>query len=86
MQKPPSMVDLYFMEARSKLIDIAAFIDRVEKNGEEKDFRFQAFLGAVDKLKNQPRAIAVLDHFSDPSKNPVPKAGNPAIGAWDKPK
>ena len=53
MQKLPSMVDLYFMEARSKLIDIAAFIDRVERNGEEKDFRFQAFLGAIDKLKNE---------------------------------
>ena len=86
MQKLPSTVDLYFMKARSNLVDIAAFIDRVERNGEEKDFRFQAFLGAIDKLKNKSRAVAVLNHFSDPSKNPVTKAGNPAIGAWDNPK
>ena len=86
MQKPPSMLDLYFMEARSHLIDIAAFMDRVEKNGEKNDFRYQAFLGALDKLHKKPRSIAVLDHLSDPSKTPVLVAGKPAIGAWKKPK
>lgn len=30
MPEKPEIIDLYFMNARSKLIDIAAFMDRIE--------------------------------------------------------
>lgn len=35
------------MDARSKLIDIAAFMDRVERIGDVNDYRYQAFLKAL---------------------------------------
>jgi hypothetical protein len=37
------LLDLYFMEARAKLIDLGAFIDRVERGAGEEDFRMKAF-------------------------------------------
>lgn len=40
------LIDLYFLEARSKLIDLAAFLDRVERATAEADFRHQALLKA----------------------------------------
>lgn len=53
---PMSQKDLiaeYFMEYRAQLLDVAAFMDRmersVEKNGEE-DFRYKALLAAIDVL------------------------------------
>ena len=44
------VLDLYFMDARSKLIDLAAFIDRVERASGEDDFRIKAFREALKKL------------------------------------
>lgn len=53
---PMSQKDLiaeYFMEYRAQLLDVAAFLDRMErsvdKNGED-DFRFKALLEAIDIL------------------------------------
>ncbi|MCB1123871.1 MAG: hypothetical protein KJT03_20115, partial [Verrucomicrobiae bacterium] len=53
-------VELYFMDARSKLIDIAAFMDRVERDGLTADFRYQAFLEALSELHGDNRAENVL--------------------------
>ena len=33
------VLDLYFMDARCKLIELAAFLDRVERSTGEPDFR-----------------------------------------------
>ncbi|MFU8848927.1 MAG: hypothetical protein ACNA77_09470 [Opitutales bacterium] len=79
-----SMVDAYFMDARSKLIDIAAFMDRVERFGETEDFRYQEFVKALDALNSGDRAEAVLKMFSDPSAEPCERAGKPAVGAFRK--
>ena len=53
---PMSQKDLineYFMEYRAQLLDVAAFLDRmersVEKNGED-DFRFKALLDSIKVL------------------------------------
>lgn len=79
------MLDLYFMDARSKLIDIAAFLDRVQRANGEEDFRMDAFREALKALQEaEPtRARNVLLSLSDPSMEPIDKApGKGAIGAF----
>ncbi len=80
-----NLVDLGFMDARSKLIDLAAFFDRVQRAGQDDDFRVTALQAALAKLHaNEPeRARQVLLTFSDPTEQPVEKAAmQGAIGAW----
>lgn len=80
-----NLVDLGFMDARSKLIDLAAFLDRVQRAGQEDDFRVQALKNAISVLSlNEPkRAQEVLLSFSDPSTEPIEKATmQGAIGAY----
>ena len=57
------VLDLYFMENRAKLIDLAAFLDRVDRAEGEADFRLGAFQQAMrclgtetaDRAKNRRR-------------------------------
>lgn len=73
------------MDSRSKLIDLAAFLDRVQRAGQENDFRVQALKKAIGLLSlNEPqRAREVLISFSDPSTEPIAKATmQGAIGAF----
>ncbi|MDB6174883.1 MAG: hypothetical protein JWL59_4194 [Chthoniobacteraceae bacterium] len=79
------VLDLYFMDARSKLIDLAAFLDRIERATGEADFRFEAFKRALDLLsaENASKARGVLMSLSDPTIEPIAKApGKGACGAW----
>ena len=79
------ILDLYFMDARSKLIDIAAFLDRVDRGEGEPDFRLDAFRKALAELhRGEPeRAKGVLMSLSDPTVEPIAKAhGKGAVGAW----
>ncbi len=79
------LLDLYFMDARSKLIDIAAFLDRVDRAEGKADFRLAAFQQAIEELmQNEPvRAKHVLLTFSDPTTEPLAAApGKGACGAW----
>ncbi|MDB6018928.1 MAG: hypothetical protein JWR19_3417 [Pedosphaera sp.] len=78
-------LDLYFMDARWKLIDLAAFIDRVERAEGEDDFRMKAFRTALMELSkgNREKAKQVLLAFSDPTTEPIPTATTKAAcGAW----
>ena len=70
------VLDLYFMDARSKLIDLAAFIDRVERATGEDDFRMKALRGALKELSsgNKEKAKQVLLAFSDPTTEPISAA------------
>jgi hypothetical protein len=79
------LLDLYFMDARAKLIDLAAFLDRVDRGEGEPDFRLAAFRKALEELhKGEPaRAKSVLMALSDPTTEPIAKApGKGACGAW----
>lgn len=79
------VLDLYFLEARSKLIDLAAFLDRVERAPGEDDYRLAALRAAFGELSGpgKNRAEAVLLAFSDPTTEPIPQApGKGATGAW----
>jgi hypothetical protein len=69
-------VDLSFMDARFKLIELAAFLDRVQRAGQEGDFRVQQLKEALAHLgQSQPdRAKQVLLTFSDPTTEPIAKA------------
>ena len=82
------ILDLYFVDARFKLIDIAAFLDRVDRAGGAGDFRAQAFRRALAELgRNGPdRAKSVLLAFSDPTTEPIPAAATKAAcGAFPTP-
>jgi len=79
------LLDLYFMDARAKLIDIAAFLDRLDRGTGEADFRLAAFRAALELLSaGEPvRARGVLLSFSDPTTEPIAKSpGKGAVGAW----
>ncbi len=81
------VLDLYFMEARSKLIDLAAFLDRVDRAEGAGDFRITAFRQALRELQGpQPdRAERVLLSLSDPTPEPISHApSKAAAGAWPR--
>jgi hypothetical protein len=73
---PTNLVDLGFMDARFKLIELAAFLDRVQRAGQQDDYRVKALRAAIAQLSaDQPqRAKDVLLSFSDPSSAPIPQA------------
>ncbi|HEY1719039.1 MAG TPA: hypothetical protein VGH42_12200 [Verrucomicrobiae bacterium] len=81
------ILDLYFLDARHKLIELAAFLDRVERADGKDDFRLKAFrtaLGELSGSKNQ-KVKNVLLAFSDLTMKPIAKAESKgAQGAWLK--
>lgn len=79
------ILDLYFTDARSRLIDLAAFLDRVERGEGEADFRLAALREALGHLVSDSpeKAKAVLLALSDPTMEPLPAATTKsATGAW----
>src|SRR5262245_38203407 len=79
------VLDLYFMDARAKLIDLGAFIDRVERAAGEEDFRMKAFRTALTELSQgqSHKAKLVLLALSDPTTEPIATATTKAAsGAW----
>lgn len=81
------VLDLYFLDARHKLIEIAAFLDRVARAEGKDDFRLKAFRAALGVLtgdKNE-KAKSVLLAFSDLTTKPIETAaGKGAIGAFPR--
>jgi len=83
--QPAKIADLSFMDARFKLIEIAAFLDRVQRAGQDGDFRVQALKKAIQHLSGAEsnRAKKVLLSFSDPTLEPIAKATmQGALGAY----
>ncbi len=79
------LLNLYFLDARSKLIDLAAFLDRVERATGEDDFRLRSFRAALRHLDGSEteKAKAVLRTLSDPTTEPLDQATTKgATGAW----
>jgi hypothetical protein len=83
-----AVIDAYFIEHRGKLLDLAAFLDRVDRAGtpaRAEDFRLDAFRRAVALLTDgkPERSRRILELLSDPSLEPIPAAGvKGAIGAY----
>jgi hypothetical protein len=81
------ILDLYFLDARHKLIELAAFLDRVERADGRDDFRLKSFRTALGVLTNNKKEKAknVLLAFSDPTVEPISKAtAKGATGAYAK--
>jgi len=82
------VLDFYFLDARAKLIDLAAFLDRLDRASGQADFRLSAFQQALRGLqaldgRRAERARQVLLTLSDPTTEPIPAApGKGACGAW----
>ena len=68
-QSRQQVIDTYFMEHRAKLIDIAAYLDRIDRGtgGEVSDFRDDFFRRALLILSDGEthRAKRILNLFSD---------------------
>lgn len=62
---------MQFVDARARLIDVAAFLDRLERHDGEADVRLKYFKEALGILQEDrvDRAKAVLEAFSDHSEN-----------------
>ena len=84
------LVDEYFIENRNRIIEVAAFLDRLDRAdvaGAGRDFRMQALADAIAVLSgdgpNRVRDIQML--MSDPTTEPraaLDRKG--AVGAFDR--
>lgn len=85
MPDKKKIADLHFMDARCKLIDLAAFFDRMDRHEGAADYRDQALRAALPiLLENRgDRAKAVLDFLSDESTELLESA--PFQGAFGAP-
>jgi len=72
------VIDRYFLEHRAKVLDIAAFLDRVDrcKDG-SKDFRLEALHRCIEELQSdmEGRAERIQLVLSDLSTDPIDEAG-----------
>ena len=81
------IVDAYFMEHRAKLLDLAAFLDRLDRAADgagRDDVRIRALLRALPLLDDGAgeRTRRILELLSDHSVDPVPAAHTQsALGA-----
>jgi hypothetical protein len=83
-----AIIEHGFVPARAKLIEVAAFLDRVERYGSADDFRCVALREAAALLVDgkSGRARRILESLSDPTTNPDKKStGKAALGAWQRP-
>jgi hypothetical protein len=67
MLSKKELLNLQFIDARARVIDLAAFLDRLDRHDGESDIRLAYFTKALAVLhENRPdRAKAVLEVFSD---------------------
>jgi len=83
-QTKQQVIDSYFMEHRAKLIDLAAYLDRIDRGQGEApdDFRDNAFRSAIAiLLDGEPhRAKRILESFSDFSSD-LPQSAEGMKGA-----
>jgi len=79
------VVDHGFIPTRAKLIEVAAFFDRVERYQSADDFRCAALRAAAALLVDgkPERARRILEKLSDPTTEPESvSSGKAALGAW----
>ena len=87
MTQRSQVLDLYFIDARSKLLDLCAFLDRLERADGAGDYRQAGLEKALGVLADPDlagrRAQQALLALSDPTSEPVPHSlGKAATGAW----
>jgi len=88
-QNREEVINTYFMEHRAKLIDVAAYLDRLDRArpaGDEADFRDVAFRNAIAILTDgeSQRARRILELFSDHTTD-MPQSAEGMKGALGAP-
>ncbi len=82
------LVDEYFIENRTRLLEVAAFLDRLDRedpDGTARDFRMKAFAEAVDALTGRDRVMRIQLLLSDPTTVPLERLDRKsALGAYDR--
>ena len=79
------LLDEYFIEARAHLLDLAAFLDRMERAEGLPDFRWSSLAASVRLLSDRhpEKTRRILECLSDPTDLPAEHAaGKSACGAW----
>jgi len=89
-QSRGKVIDTYFLEHRAKLLDIAAYLDRIDRARPDEasaDFRDTAFRLAIAILSDgeTQRAKRILDLLSDHSSD-VPQSAEGMKGASGAPR
>ena len=85
MPSKKEILDLQFINMRHKLIDLAAFLDRIDRHPGEDDYRFAALKKSLPILLTDApdRARKVLESLSDQTEEISPTA--PFQGAFGAP-
>lgn len=84
------LVDEYFIENRTRVLEIAAFLDRLDRAGDgqaARDFRVRALCEALAVLDggSAPRVEQIQMIFSDPTTEPLERLDQKsARGAYDR--
>lgn len=84
------LVDEYFIENRTRLLEIAAYLDRLDRAGDGEaagDFRMRAFDEALEVLAGgeSDRLHRIQMIFSDPTTEPLERLDQKsARGAYDR--
>lgn len=87
------LVDEYFIENRTRLLEIAAFLDRLDRRDPglaERDFRVRAFREGIAVLadtseSDETRVQRIQMILSDPTTEPLEKLDQKsARGAYDR--
>jgi hypothetical protein len=85
---PKELVDEYFIENRTRLLEIAAFLDRLDRTdpSASQDFRMQAFIeGLAIVAEGGGRLDRLQLLFSDPTTEPLGALDRKsAFGAYDR--
>ena len=82
------LIDEYFIENRTRLLEIAAFLDRLDRTdavSAENDFRIKAFTEAVDALSGPGERLTRIQLLlSDTTTGPLERLDRKsARGAYD---
>ena len=83
------LVDEYFIENRNRLLEVAAYLDRLDRSGgaeAKDDFRSRAFREALEVVctGGYPRVETIEMIFSDPTDEPLSELDRKgARGAYD---
>jgi hypothetical protein len=86
---PRELVDEYFIENRTKLLEIAAFLDRLDRADPSyaaQDFRMKAFAEALAGLSRPSNRVDYIQELlSDPRDVPLDALDRKsALGAYDR--
>lgn len=82
------LVDEYFIESRNRLVELAAFLDRLDRADPavaKTDFRVRSLTEAIAVLTtDSPTRVRDIQMiFSDPTTEPLPALDRKgAVGAW----